>query len=83
MQKKWKVRIISTVIGVGTVIAVTILNLLVSPEISGIVTSKLGPTAGVIVMLLLTEVVKYLKNEYSLGKAKKVGGDGEEDVIFI
>lgn len=84
MEKKWKVRIISTVIGVATVLAVTLLNTLVSPEVSEVIKNRLGPTAGVIVMLLLTEVVKYIKNEYSLGKARnKLGGDGEKDVILI
>ena len=82
----WKIRIVSFLYSLGTLIGLTLLasllGVLESVELSSLMTEHLGKVGGTIGSLLVIELVKNIRNLKVL-KDAKLGGKGQEDVILI
>lgn len=88
MENSMKVRVLSFAYNFGTIAVAGLATFFASDQFAGFVHQYLGATttAGVVVMLLIQELVKYLRNKSVIAKSNRGGAAlarSEEPVVLI
>jgi hypothetical protein len=79
VQKLWNTRIKSFLLSLGSLLLTGLVGVLVSDDFKNLVQEYAGSSVtGTIVMLLLSEGIKHLRNKIVIGKAIKTFGSDDD-----